>query len=303
MDGVGGASALGSARFGLIGIGVVALLVALMVVSVWVVRHPLRGRRVACIDDLLDLLPARPDAPTSRLRVGLGTRGVALALGLAGLAVVVVLAVGFTALLDSVLEGEGLAEFDDPAAHWLAGHRELWLTQVLLVVTRMGNSDAQAAWIVLVCVVAAVRARSCFPVLVGMAGGGGIWLVIVIAKVLVGRQRPALPYAVISVHGFSFPSGHATGAAAVGMLCAWMLCRWVVRRWALQVLVWAVTIAMIALIGFSRPYLGVHFITDVLAGWLLGAAWAAAVIVLASSWLRVQPSETSGQLQGPEGVG
>ena len=70
------------------------------------------------------------------------------------------------------------------------------------------------------------------------------------------------------------------------MLSAWMLCRWVVHRWAVQVGVWAVTVVVIGLIGFSRPYLGVHFVTDVLAGWLLGAGWATAVIVAASWWSR-----------------
>ena len=211
-----------------------------------------------------------------------------MAAGVAGLFVVGALAVGFTALLDDVLEGEGIAQFDDPISSWLAGHREVWLTKVLLGVTRLGNVDAQTVWLVLVCAVSAVWARTWVPVLVGVAGGGGIALVIVAAKELVGRQRPALPYAVMPVDGFSFPSGHATGAAAVGLLGAWMLCRWVVRRWAAQVAVWATTISMIGLIGFSRCYLGVHFVTDVLAGWLLGAAWAGSVILLASWWSRAK---------------
>ena len=63
-----------------------------------------------------------------------------------------------------------------------------------------------------------------------------------------------------------------------------MVCRWVTHCWALQVAVWAVTLAAIGLIGFSRAYLGVHFLTDVLAGWMLGVAWAVAVIVIPSWW-------------------
>lgn len=99
-------------------------------------------------------------------------------------------AVGFTDLLDDVLDGEGFAGTDEPVAAWLAAHREVWLTRVLLVVTRMGEVDAQTVWLTLVCVLAAVRARSWLPVLVGVAGGGGVGLVIVIAKHLVGRPRP-----------------------------------------------------------------------------------------------------------------
>lgn len=233
---------------------------------------------------------------TARLRGRLGVDGVTLVALLAGLAMVLVLAVGFTDLLDDVLDGEGVAAFDGPVNQWLAGHRESRLTEVLLAVTRMGNADVQTAVLAAVCIISAVAARSWFPVVIGAAGGAGIALVIVIAKELIGRPRPPQPFAVITAGGYSFPSGHATGAAAIGVLCAWMLCRWVVHRRSLQVAVWALTVAMIGVIGFSRPYLGVHFPTDVLAGWTLGAGWALTVIVLASwrsSRSRREPAEPS----------
>jgi undecaprenyl-diphosphatase len=73
-----------------------------------------------------------------------------------------------------------------------------------------------------------------------------------------------------------------------------MLCRWVIRQWAVQVAVWAATVTAIALIGFSRLYLGVHFLTDVLAGWLLGAGWAVTVILATSWWSRAQPATQTG---------
>ncbi len=228
------------------------------------------------------------------VRTQLSIGGVALVGLLAGLAVVGLMGIGFTALLDDVLEGEGVARFDQPAAAWLAAHREVWLTRGLLTVTRMGNTDAQTLWVLLVCVLAAVIARSWLPVAVGAASGAGIGLVIVAAKHLVGRQRPALPFAVMPVDGFSFPSGHATGAAAVGVVGAWMLCRWVVHRRAARVAVWVVTLTSVSVIGFSRIYLGVHFVTDVLAGWMLGAAWAASVIVIASWWSGTRRPERTG---------
>ena len=274
------------AGIGPIGCGVAALLVVLAVVSAWVAHQRWDWKRLPLAGALTRLLPARLDAAAARLRARLGISGMAMVAGGAGLLVVGALAVGFTALLDDVLEGEGFAQFDDPIAQWLAGHREPSLTKVFLAVSRLGNTDAQTVWLVLVCVIAAVLARSWVPVVVGVVGGGGIGVVIVIAKTLVGRQRPASPYAVMTVDGFSFPSGHATGAAAIGLLTAWVLCRWVVRQWPAQVAVWAAAVAMIGLIGFSRCYLGVHFVTDVLAGWLLGAAWAGTVILIGSWWPR-----------------
>ena len=226
----------------------------------------------------------RLGAATSSLRARLRLHEIAGIALLAGLVVVVVLAVGLTALLDDVLEGEGMAQIDQPAARWLAEHRDLWLTHLLFVITQAGSPARQAVLVLIVCALAARRARSWLPVVLGLVGAGGIGLVVITAKTLVGRQRPASPYALISAHGFSFPSGHATGAAAVGMICAWMLCRWVVRSWSGQVTVWAATIGMIGLVGFSRVYLGVHYVTDVLAGWLLGGAWAGAVIMAGSWW-------------------
>ncbi|HOB48017.1 MAG TPA: phosphatase PAP2 family protein [Mycobacterium sp.] len=286
---------VGAAGLGPVGVGVLAVLVVVSVLAVWVARHPQLGGRlervgeIPMIGPVLRLCGRCLEVLVAPVQARLGLRGVAVATLGAGLVVVGAAAVGFTDLLDDVLDGEGFAAFDEPVAAWLAAHREVWLTRVLLVATRMGEVDAQTVWLTLVCVLAAVRARSWLPVLVGVAGGGGVGLVIVIAKHLVGRPRPGLPYALIPAPGFSFPSGHATGAAAVGILGAWMLCRWVIRRWAIQVAVWAATVTAIVLIGFSRPYLGVHFLTDVLAGWLLGAGWAVTVVLAVSWWSRARP--------------
>ena len=97
-------------------------------------------------------------------------------------------------------------------ARWLAEHRDLWLTHLLFVITQAGSPARQAVLVLIVCALAARRARSWLPVVLGLVGAGGIGLVVITAKTLVGRQRPAAPYALISAHGFSFPSGHATGA-------------------------------------------------------------------------------------------
>lgn len=276
---------------GPIGVGVIVWLVSLAVCAVMIARHPPTLRRASDIGHLPVIGPPlrftwkRLGPSTAPLRARLGLNGVALLVMLLGLVLVVALAIGFTALLEDVLDGGGLAQFDDAGAHWLAGHRESWLTAALLVITRMGNTGWQTAVMALVCAFTAFRGRTRVPIVVGLVGGLGIALVIVVAKHLVSRPRPPQPYALLYPNGMSFPSGHATGAAAVGLLCAWMLCRWVVRRWSIQVAVWAVTAALVSLIGFSRPYLGVHFVTDVLAGWLLGAAWAGSVVLLASWWL------------------
>ncbi len=274
--------ARGTAGVGIVGAGVIVVLALLTAAAVWAVRHPVSLRRLLSVFEPLRF--RRLDDALTRWSGRLGISLIALAGGLVSLALVALLAVGFTDLLDDVLDGGGLAQFDVPIVNWIADHREAWLTDVLLVITRIGNTVTQTIIITMVAIGAAVAARSRLPVVVAVAGGGGIAVVIWVAKHLVGRRRPALADALISPGGYSFPSGHATGAAAVGVLCAWMLSRWVVHRWGLQVSVWAVTAALVVLIGFSRVYLAVHFPTDVLAGWFLGSAWAVVVIVLAEWW-------------------
>ena len=281
-----------ASSFGVIGLGLSAALLLLASLAIGVARHPLsvgvRNRFTAlpAIGRLHAWGSTYFGAAMSAMRDRLGHRGAAAMALLAGLIAVMMLAVGFTALLDDALDGDGIAQFDKPVVAWLATHREAWLNTTLTLVTHLGDPAAQTMWMIVVCAVCAWHSRSWLPVILGLVGGLGISVIVATAKTLVGRARPDLPFALVDSHGFSFPSGHAAGAAAVGLLCAWMLCRWVVRRWAVQVAVWALSITAIIVIGFSRLYLGVHFVTDVLAGWLLGTAWTATVILVTSWWSR-----------------
>jgi undecaprenyl-diphosphatase len=209
--------------------------------------------------------------------------GVAL---LVGSAAVAALSAGFAAVLEDVLEGDGIAGIDQPAAGWLATHRDLWLTTTLRVVTAAGGPVPLTALAVLTCAAVVWRCRSWPPVVLALVGFSGVALVIVTAKALVIRNRPHLSFAVIAEdgHGHSFPSGHATGIAAIALLSAWMLTRWLITSWTGQVIVWTMAIGSTALIGFSRVYLGVHYVNDVLAGWLLGITWAGVVMLVGSWW-------------------
>ena len=98
--------------------------------------------------------------------------------------------------------------------------------------------------------------------------------------------------------GFSFPSGHATGTFTVAVLGAWMTSRWLLRDWAARVALWAIFLGAAGLVGFSRIYLGVHYVSDVVAGALLGAAWAVAVILVGAWWessrRSAQPAPSAG---------
>lgn len=109
------------------------------------------------------------------------------------------------------------------------------------------------------------------------------WLVVVVAgsallstvvKNAVQRARPPTDGVLTTAHGFSFPSGHTQAAtvtyAAVVLVVAWQLLGPGPRaRWASA----AVVVVVAGSVGLSRVFLGVHWPTDVMGGWLLGSAW------------------------------
>jgi membrane-associated phospholipid phosphatase len=286
----------GAAGFGPVSFGAVALLALLVAASIWVARHPYLGRTLwARVRDARAVRRVW-DAPVVRrvwawsservkARVGAyrssGYR-VAVILLLVQLAAVVALAVGFTEVLDDVLEGDGITWIDRPAAKWLGTHRDAWLTTVLLTVTAVGSPAGLAVMTVLISSPVALWRRSWLPVVMALVGAIGILLVVLTAKILVVRERPPIPFAVITETGFSFPSGHAAGTAVVVPLAAWLVTRYLITRWISQVVVWTVAIGLIGAVGLSRIYLGVHYVSDVMGGWLLGATWAGAVVFVGS---------------------
>jgi membrane-associated phospholipid phosphatase len=286
----------GAAGFGPVSFGAVALLALLVAAAIWVARNPYpwrtlwaRVRDAPAVRRVWDAPVVRRVWAWSSEQVKARERAnrssgywVAAGLLLVQLAVVVALADGFTEVLDDVLEGDGIAWIDRPVAEWLGTHRDAWLTAALLIVTAVGSPAGLAVMTVLIGSLVALRCRSWLPLVMALVGAIGILLVVLGAKVLVVRERPPIPFAVITETGFSFPSGHAAGTAVVVTLAAWLLTRYLITRWIPQVVVWAVAIGLTGAVGLSRIYLGVHYVSDVMGGWLLGAAWAGAVVLVGS---------------------
>jgi len=106
-----------------------------------------------------------------------------------------------------------------------------------------------------------------------------------VVKAAVHRSRPLLPDPVAHASGQSFPSGHAQGAIVGCSVLLLVFLPWLRGVWRPIAVVAAVMLT--AAIGFSRVALGVHYVSDVLAGYALGAAWVAAMIA-AFNALRVE---------------
>jgi len=98
------------------------------------------------------------------------------------------------------------------------------------------------------------------------------------------RPRPELVSHLVNVDSFSFPSGHATMATITYLTLGVLLAR-VQKRRRMKLYLLAVASILALLVGFTRVYLGVHWPTDVIAGWCIGTAWALGCWLLAT-WLQ-----------------
>jgi undecaprenyl-diphosphatase len=119
-----------------------------------------------------------------------------------------------------------------------------------------------------------------------------------LVKVAVHRARPVLTDPVGHADGASFPSGHAQ-AAMVGYSVLLLVFLPVLRGPARSVAI-VVAALMVLAIGFSRVALGVHYVSDVLAGYVLGAAWVASMIALFNTWRRESRRPSTDPAQGLE---
>jgi undecaprenyl-diphosphatase len=188
-------------------------------------------------------------------------------------------------VIQDVLAKEQLALFDRPAVTFLANHRDPAMDNLMRIVTFMGSTSPLLGLSVIVGGWAFLRTKQWrWPLLLSITIGGAIALYDVI-KILVERPRPDIS-PLVHPGGFSFPSGHATAAAAVLTALAYVLTRQ--TSWKGGVIFWTLALFTATLIGFSRVYLGAHWPTDVFAGLTLGALWTAVTVTS----VKLLPSET-----------
>ncbi|MGI5218627.1 phosphatase PAP2 family protein [Nocardia sp. CA-290969] len=181
--------------------------------------------------------------------------------------VAVLLVAGFATLTGSVLAGVATG-LDRPVSEWFHGLREEPLTTGAVVLTHAGGSAVMWVLAILACGWLLWRGRRADAVLVAGVGAASA-LLVPVAKQLIGRDRPPVGERLVAVDSPAFPSGHSTGVAAVvGVLAA--LC---FLRFRHRVAAWVTVVVaavFVGLVGLTRVYLGVHWPTDVLAGWSLG---------------------------------
>ncbi|MCT8266904.1 phosphatase PAP2 family protein [Afifella sp. JA880] len=204
---------------------------------------------------------------------------------------------GFIALADEVVEGETHA-FDmfimlamrNPADH-ADPLGPLWFEETMRDITSFGSTFGLVfvSLTVIFWLVLTKRPHAGLLVFASLAGGA---IVVNALKYGFSRPRPDLVAHSAEVFTTSFPSAHAAMSATVYLTLGALVMRFSKGR-ALKLYALFVAVLLTILVGLSRVYLGVHWPTDVLAGWAIGAAWATFVWVVAL-WLqrrgRIEPS-------------
>jgi undecaprenyl-diphosphatase len=165
-----------------------------------------------------------------------------------------------------------------------------WFERAIFDLSALGSTTIATSAVVAACVFLLLARRRTHALLVA-ACGAGTAIAITVLKGFVGRARPDIIKALDAPGGYSFPSGHTLTASAIYPLLAFLIASLVSER-RLKVFVLLLGLGIAFVVGFSRVYLGVHYPTDVVAGWGLGLAWAIACGLLIT-WLvpRVTPHD------------
>lgn len=204
---------------------------------------------------------------TSRLRAHFSARLVWT------FAVTAIVAFLFAWLAKEVRDND-TAPFDNWVLYHIHALSRPGLDGVVSVITQLGGVVAVPLVSLLLAIVLYKKMTRAYAWLL-LAGVIGSSLLNLILKSLFARSRPDLWHHLVVERSFSFPSGHAMASAslAASLIAALWYTRW--RKWAILL-----GMLYISLIGFTRLYLGVHYPTDIVAGWIIAVGWVAMVWLL-----------------------
>ena len=193
-----------------------------------------------------------------------------------------VVVVGMVALAaqvyESVVEADGLAGLDRPVLDAAVGLRSAGLDHAVTLYTDVGGPVGMPVLALLATVVMVVRWRSRTPLVLMVVAALGSLAMTIAGKDLVARARPPQTLAVPPFESSpSFPSGHTLNATVLTGVAVYLVLRRIDSARGRTAVVGAGLLFVLTM-GLSRVFLGHHWLTDVVAGWALGVAWAAVVV-------------------------
>lgn len=191
---------------------------------------------------------------------------------------VAALAILLGAVTVAVVGPAGMAWVDEPVARFVIAHRTAAWTTAMKIITTIGNGPVLASIALAGALALTTLTRKWWDLALVAITVGGASAFNNLAKHVFDLPRPPIRDAVAVADGYGFPSGHAASATATFGVLAWLYAANVPSRPA-RIACWAVGSLLALAIGFSRVYLGVHWTSDVLGGWLFGALWLTVVLV------------------------
>jgi len=188
------------------------------------------------------------------------------------------------AISEDIRNREPLTVADAQLSTWLHTHQAPLLTSAMFVVTSLGSSLI-ASCIAVVFGLYLIRRRRFYWLAAFLSSVYGGMLLNRILKYVFQRPRPHFDDPLLSLSSYSFPSGHTMTATVVfGVLAAYLFAT--TQNWRRRVVIVLVASFLILLVGFSRIYLGVHYLSDVLGAMAEGLAWLALCLTVVYSFWR-----------------
>jgi membrane protein DedA with SNARE-associated domain/membrane-associated phospholipid phosphatase len=177
----------------------------------------------------------------------------------------------FGGVTEDVLTGDPLTIVDRHVAEWLHSHATPQLTQWMLVVTHLHGIVAIGIYALLAALFLAWKRDWYWLLCLSVTIPSGMVLN-VLTKLAFHRARPSFDDPILTLSTDSFPSGHVAGATLFyGVLAAMLVAK--IDQWRWGVLMVFAAISLIALVALTRMYLGVHYLSDVIAGFAEALAW------------------------------
>lgn len=214
--------------------------------------------------------------------------GVLVVTATVGAVLVTLLVVGGAELYEAVIERDGVAMLDRPMLDAALDRRSPGLDQAVTGFTHLGGPTGMTIIASAITLLLVWRWRSRTPLILMLIAVAGSLLLTTVGKQVIGRVRPPLADAVPPYESSpSFPSGHALNSTVIAGLVAYLVLRRLHSTLARVVTV-TLAVAWAVGIGVSRVFLGHHWLTDVMFGWVVGLAWLFSVITAHRLFLTIR---------------
>jgi undecaprenyl-diphosphatase len=198
-----------------------------------------------------------------------------------GLALILLAGIAFGEIAEDVVEGDTITIIDVQLAHWFRARATEGFTRAMLFITHWNGITGTSVMAALLAAWFAYRKAYYWLIVLVAAVPGGMLLNLVL-KHIFRRQRPSLEDPLLTLATYSFPSGHTVAATLFyGVLACYLVRR--IRAWPPRALVVGAACLMVMLVALSRMYLGVHYLSDVMAATAEGGAWLAVCVTAVST--------------------